>query len=216
MKRAFDRPSSDASARLASKSAPRSIYPVPIMRDFLLSPGASGGGDAARRYHGDSETDTESRAGSIWAHARTRRTGLRLRHCEAEVDATPGGRFWQTAFQWTPAEEKPAALHVLLYEQLVPRRTTMLQIADRIAEINERGLNRAEGRLSASAENLRSSLLVTFRNSFAGRHCAGGRNYCADPPFRAREVERRLKENSRSARGPAGPFFRTARARAGG
>ena len=53
-------------------------------------------------------------------------------------------------------------------EQLVPRRTTMLQIADRIAEINELGLNRAEERLSASAENLRWSLLVTFGIALLG------------------------------------------------
>jgi signal transduction histidine kinase len=52
--------------------------------------------------------------------------------------------------------------YTFFYEQLVPRRTTMLRIADSIASINERGLNRAEDRLLVSAGNLRRSLLVTF------------------------------------------------------
>jgi hypothetical protein len=38
----------------------------------------------------------------------------------------------------------------------------MLQIADRIATVNERGLNRAEERLAASSVSLRRSLMLTF------------------------------------------------------
>jgi signal transduction histidine kinase len=110
----------------------------------------------------------------------------------AEVDA-----WWQvlqTAFQWTPAE-RSRLRYTFFYEQLVPRRTTMLQIADRIAEINERGLNRAEGRLSASAENLRSSLLVTFGIALLGGIVLAAATIALTRRLE-REVERRLKENS--------------------
>jgi signal transduction histidine kinase len=75
----------------------------------------------------------------------------------------------------------------------VPRRTTMLQIADRIAEINALGLSRAEERLAASADSLRWSLLVTFGIALAGgivlAIAATGLTLRLE-----REVERRLKE----------------------
>jgi signal transduction histidine kinase len=133
------------------------------MRDFLLS-AAPGGGDVPR-------------SDIVAIQARTRaaldRYGRSLDPAEqdafqalrSEIDA-----WWQvlqTAFQWTPGE-RGRLRYTFFYEQLVPRRTTMLRIADRIAEINELGLNRAEERLAASAENLRWSLLVTFGITLLG------------------------------------------------
>ena len=160
------------------------------MRDFLLSPGASGG--ATQRA--DIMAIQKQTQAALDQYGRTlepdeQDTFAALR---AEVDA-----WWQvlqTAFQWTPAE-RSRLRYTFFYEQLVPRRTTMLQIADRIAEINERGLNRAEGRLSASAENLRSSLLVTFGIALLGGIVLAAATIALTRRLE-REVERRLKENS--------------------
>lgn len=110
----------------------------------------------------------------------------------SEIDA-----WWQvlqTAFQWNPAQ-RDRLRYTFFYEQLVPRRTTMLQIADRIAEINERGLNRAEERLSASAESLRWSLLVTFGITLLGGIVLAVATIALTRRLE-REVERRLNETT--------------------
>ena len=54
------------------------------------------------------------------------------------------------------------------YNELVPRRTAMLQIADRIASVNERGLTRSEERSAASADSLRRYLMWTFAGTLCG------------------------------------------------
>lgn len=158
------------------------------MRDFLLSPGASGG--AAQRA--DVLAIQQQTQAALDQYARTvdpeeQDTFAALR---SEIDA-----WWQvlqTAFHWNP-EEKNRLRYTFFYEQLVPRRTTMLQIADRIAEINERGLNRAEERLAASAENLRWSLLVTFGIALLGGILLAVATIAVTRRLE-REVERRLNE----------------------
>ena len=162
------------------------------MRDFLLSPGAGGSADPARGYPVHSEADA-SRALDRYARTLDPEEQDTFPALRSEID-----EWWQvlqTAFQWTPAERERLR-YTFFYEQLVPRRTTMLQIADRIAEINERGLNRAEERLAASAENLRWSLLVTFGIALlGGRRCS--RSARSRLTLRLeREVERRLKETT--------------------
>ena len=73
----------------------------------------------------------------------------------------------QSAFEWT-GQERDVRRISFFYEQLVPRRTTMLQIADSIELINQRGLTRAEDRFAASAESLRWSLMATFGITLLG------------------------------------------------
>lgn len=160
------------------------------MRDFLLSPGASGG--ATQRA--DIMAIQKQTQAALDQYARTldpeeQDTFLALR---SEIDT-----WWQvlqTAFQWNPAERNRLR-YTFFYEQLVPRRTTMLQIADRIAEINERGLNRAEERLSASAENLRWSLLVTFGIALLGGIVLAVATIALTRRLEL-EVERRLNETT--------------------
>ena len=72
--------------------------------------------------------------------------------------------YWRVldrTLSWSP-EELNRLRYSLFYNELAPRRTAMLQIADRIATVNERGLNRAEERLAASSVSLRRSLMLTF------------------------------------------------------
>jgi signal transduction histidine kinase len=98
------------------------------------------------------------------------------------------------AFQWTPVERERLR-YTFFYEQLVPRRTTMLQIADRIAQINTMGLNRAEERFAASAESLRGSLLTTFGIALLGGVVLAIATTGLTLRLE-REVERRLKETT--------------------
>jgi signal transduction histidine kinase len=74
------------------------------------------------------------------------------------LDATAG---------WSP-QERRRLRSSFFYNELVPRRTAMLQIADCIASVNERGLTRSEARLAASADSLRRSLMLTFGGTLAG------------------------------------------------
>jgi signal transduction histidine kinase len=73
----------------------------------------------------------------------------------------------------------------------------MLQIADAIAGINERGLNRAEDQLGRSAGSLRASLLATF-----GIACLGGLALAlatiGSTLRLERELERRFEESAQA------------------
>jgi len=160
------------------------------VRDFLLSPDA---GSAAVQ-----------RAGilSIQRQIRTALDRYAQSVDPAEQDAFQALRseidgWWQvlgTAFDWTPAQ-RSRQRYTFFYEQLVPRRTTMLQIADRIEAINESGLNRAEDRLAASAENLRGSLLVTFGVALLGGLILAVGTIGVTLRLE-REVEKRLQETT--------------------
>jgi signal transduction histidine kinase len=158
------------------------------MRDFLLSPGA-GNVDAPRReivaLQAQSQAALDGYARSVDPEEQEAYQALR-----SEIDA-----WWQTfqmAFLWTPAERERLR-YTFFYEQVVPRRITMLQIADRIAQINELGLNRAEERLAESAENLRWSLLVTFGIALLGGMVLAIAATALTLRLE-REVERRLHE----------------------
>ena len=73
----------------------------------------------------------------------------------------------KTTLAWTP-QQRDRLRSSFFYNELIPRRTAMLQIADRIGQANDRGLERAEVQLSASADNLRRSLVLTFAITLAG------------------------------------------------
>src|SRR5579863_6339517 len=127
------------------------------MRDFLLSPGMAAV-EAQRKdilaIQAQTQTALETYARSLDAQEQDAFQALRS-------EISEWFQVFQTAFQWTP-QERERLRAAFFNEQVVPRRITMLQIADRIAEINELGLNRAEERLAQSAENLRLSLYLTF------------------------------------------------------
>src|SRR5262249_36812042 len=95
-----------------------------------------------------------------------------------------------------PPEERTRLRNSFFYEELVPRRTAMLQIADRIAAVNERGLIRAEERLSASALDLRRSLLLTFGVTLCGGLLLAALTISLTLRLE-RELERRLAQNAR-------------------
>ncbi len=133
------------------------------VRDFLLSPDAGGAEAQRARLTGienESRTVLDRYAKSLDPEERDAFAALRN-----EIDAY--WRVMQSTFAWTSAE-RDKRRYTFFYEQLVPRRTTMLQIADAIEAINERGLTRAEDRFAASAESLRWSLVATFGIALTG------------------------------------------------
>jgi signal transduction histidine kinase len=107
--------------------------------------------------------------------------------------------YWQVldrTVAWTP-EERYRLRDSFFYDELVPRRNAMLQIADRIAIANERGLNRAEEQLAASSEGLRRTLMATFAITFAGGLLLALLTIGYTLRLE-RELERRLEENTRA------------------
>ncbi len=165
------------------------------MRDFLLSPSAAG--SETRRADIVSIQNRTRTALDGYSRALDPEEQDTFQALRTEIDA-----WWQvlqTAFQWTPAE-RGRLRYTFFYEQLVPRRTTMLQIADRIAEINARGLNRSEERLAASAGQLRWSLLVTFGIALSGGAVLALATTIVTLRLE-REVERRLQETMEARSG---------------
>ena len=98
--------------------------------------------------------------------------------------------------QWTP-EQRNKLRDSFFYDELVPRRTAMLQIADRIGLVNERGLTRAESRFAESSNKLRNTLLLTF-----GFALLGGLALALVTTVYTlrleRQLERGLEENARA------------------
>ena len=90
--------------------------------------------------------------------------------------------------QWT-TEQRNKLREAFFYDELVPRRTAMLQIADRIGLVNERSLTRAEYRFAEASDRLRRTLLLTF--SFT---LLGGLGLALVTTFYTLRLERRLEQ----------------------
>jgi signal transduction histidine kinase len=127
------------------------------MRDLLLAPDPSGVDAQSSRLAG---LERDSKAAMV-TYSRSLEPEERepFRTLESEIDD-----YWQVlgrTAQWTP-EERNQRRDSFFYDELAPRRTAMLQIADRIALVNEHGLTRAEDQLTASSDGLRRTLMWTF------------------------------------------------------
>ncbi|MEO8595432.1 MAG: sensor histidine kinase [Candidatus Solibacter sp.] len=133
------------------------------VRDFLLSPDSQGAVAQAARLRvlrQESKTALEG-----YAHGLDPQEQQPFKALKNEIDS-----YWGVLDQtltWTPAQ-RDRLRYPFFYEELVPRRTAMLQIADRITGVNERGLSRAEEHQAASSQGLRNSLLLTFGFTLLG------------------------------------------------
>ena len=160
------------------------------VRDFLLSPDP---GSAAAQTQRLATLERETRA-AIAAYKQhldplEREPFLTL---QSEIDD-----YWTVLNQtaaWT-SDERNKKRDAFFYDELVPRRTAMLQIADRIALVNERALNRGEEQLQAAAQGLRRTLLVTFGITLAGGIVLALLTIGYTLRLE-RELERRLEENA--------------------
>ena len=158
-------------------------------RDSLLAPELSGARaqiETLSSLHRDTESLLEGYAQSIEPEERTPFQTLRT-----EIDA-----YWKVldrTFAWSP-EERNKYRFAFFYEELVPRRTSMLQIADRIATLNEESLKRGDAQLGALFGRLQLGLVGMLVVTLLG-----GASLAALTTFHILrlegEVQRRLEEN---------------------
>ena len=132
-------------------------------RDFLLSPDP----DAAKAQAVHLATLKHETRNALDAYGRDLEPGEQepFQALRAEIDG-----YWRVldaTVGWSP-EERDRLRFSFFYNELVPRRTAMLQIADRIAAVNERGLTRSEAQSSSSADSLRRTLELTFAGTLTG------------------------------------------------
>jgi signal transduction histidine kinase len=160
------------------------------VRDFLLSPDpATAAAQSQRLTTLEHETRDAITAYRQRLEQLEREPFLTL---QAEIDD-----YWKVldrTISWTP-EERNAKRDAFFYDELVPRRTAMLQIADRIALVNERALSRGEVQLQESSLLLRRTLLVTFAITLVGGFVLALLTIGYTLRLE-RELERRLEENA--------------------
>lgn len=160
------------------------------VRDLLLSPDETGAGAQTARLAGvERETRQELDRYSQSLEPEEREPFLAL---GAQIDA-----YWRVLDKMLASSrgDRERLRSAFFYDELIPRRTTMLQIADRITAVNERGLNRAEERLAASSDGLRRSLILTFAITLAGGLVLAILTVARTLRLE-RELERRLEENA--------------------
>jgi signal transduction histidine kinase len=132
-------------------------------RDSLLAPEVSGARAqiaALEGLHRETETALDRYAQSLEPEEVAPFRALRL-----EIDG-----YWRVldrTFSWT-AEERSKQRFAFFYEELIPRRTSMLQIADRIAGLNEESLKRGDKKLGALFGRLQLSLVVMIVLTLVG------------------------------------------------
>jgi signal transduction histidine kinase len=96
-------------------------------------------------------------------------------------------------FAWT-ANEREKYRYQFFYSELIPRRTAMLQIADRVGRLNEEGLQRGDQQLAGLFERLRLGLIGIIVLTLMGGSALA--IYTSAMILRLQnEVRRRLEEN---------------------
>jgi signal transduction histidine kinase len=162
------------------------------VRDFLLAPDSAAATAQASRL---TALEHEAR-GALKAYSRSLDAEERDPFLALQSEIEAYWRVLDSTMAWSPSE-RTRLRYSFFYNELVPRRTAMLQIADRIAAVHERGLNRAEEQLASSTDSLRRSLVATFVVTFFG----GLALALVTIRYTLRlehELERRLSENLRA------------------
>jgi signal transduction histidine kinase len=163
-----------------------------FVRDSLLAPEQSGAQaqlaslEALRR---GSESALNNYAAALEPEERAPFQDLR-----SQIES-----YWKVldrTFAWS-AEERGKYRYAFFYEELVPRRTSMLQIADRIEALNEEALRRGDAKLGDLFGRLQFGLLAMIAVTLLG-----GATLAAFTIFHIlkleAEVQQRLKEKVHS------------------
>src|ERR1700691_3648865 len=158
-------------------------------RDSLLAPEVSGARAqiaALEGLHRETETALERYSLSLEPDESKPFQALR-----SEIEA-----YWKVldgTFAWT-AEERSKERFAFFYEELIPRRTSMLQIADRIAGLNEESLKRGDEKLGALFGRLQLALVLMLAVTLGGGAALAGLTIFHILRLEG-EVERRLDES---------------------
>lgn len=134
-----------------------------LVRDSLLAPEAPG--ERAQRTALDAlRLNTETSLAN-YAERLEPEEARPFHDLQGEIDD-----YWRVldrTFAWS-AEERDKFRYAFFYEELVPRRTSMLQIADRIGAINDDALKRGNARLGALFGRLQAGLAAMIAITLLG------------------------------------------------
>src|SRR5580658_4491054 len=163
-----------------------------FVRDSLLAPEQSGAQAQLATLDG-LRRDSESALNNYAAALETEEAAP-FQDLRSQIEA-----YWKVldrTFEWT-AGERSQYRYAFFYEELVPRRTSMLQIADRIEALNEEALRRGDAKLGELFGGLQFGLLAMIAVTLLG-----GVTLAALTIFHILklegEVEQRLKESVHS------------------
>jgi signal transduction histidine kinase len=165
------------------------------VRDSLLAPEATGARAQVAALEGlrrDIETSIESYAGTLEPDEVAPFSALR-----SEIEA-----YWKVldrTFAWS-TEERNKYRDAFFYQELVPRRTSMLQIADRIEALNEDALKRGNEKLGAVFARLQLGLMGMIAITLLGGAALAGLTIFHILRLEG-EVQRRLQESVQAQAG---------------
>jgi signal transduction histidine kinase len=133
------------------------------VRDSLLAPASSG----ARAELASVDTLRKDIAAALEAYSQSLEPDEKapFQTLRAEIEA-----YWKVldrTFAWTQ-EERNKYRDAFFYQELVPRRTSMLQIADRIEALNEEALKRGNDKLGAVFARLQLGLMAMIAITLLG------------------------------------------------
>ena len=134
-----------------------------LVRDWLLAPAPSGA--EAQWDRVEASERAADTALNQYEHGMDRDEKAPFRQLQAEVQD-----YWKVLHSmaaWT-RQEREKEKFAFFYEQLVPRRTAMLQIADRVAALDEAALDRGEEEFSRQFSRFRLISLTTLAVALLG------------------------------------------------
>jgi signal transduction histidine kinase len=159
-----------------------------VARDSLLAPAGSASSQLAEVNSLHKQTDA---AIERYRQSLEPEEGGAFSSLRSEIEA-----YWKVlnrTFAWTN-DEREKYRYQFFYSELIPRRTTMLQIADRVGQLNERGLQRGDQQLAGSFERLWLGLIGMIVVTLMGGSALA--IYTSAIILRLQnEVHRRLEEN---------------------
>jgi signal transduction histidine kinase len=133
-----------------------------VARDFLLAP--EPGARVQLADLNDLRRKTDSALAEYARSVEPQEASL-FSSLRSEIEA-----YWKvldSTFAWT-APEREKYRYQFFYTELVPRRTSMLQIADRVGQLNERALQRGDTELSGRFWRLQLGLIAMIAVTLVG------------------------------------------------
>ena len=128
-----------------------------LVRDYLLEPEA----ERAESYRTRLEEIHRQMDAALESYGREVNAAENQHYAELRTELA---RYWATlapVFQWSPAEGRELG-YPFLRDEVFPRRQSMLDIADRIAAINEQQLNGGNDQVATLLSGFQDRLAVTL------------------------------------------------------